>query len=231
MADRGYYYSAQQLGIDRRTKDLVIERCLPFVRGTQALDLGFVDGCWTDRLLQHGLTVDIVEGDELHVAEARSLYPGNERVRLFHARFETFAPDRRYDTIIAGDMLRYIAQPVEFLARLRSWLAERGRLIVTVPNALSMHRRIGTLMGMEVHPTDANARDVEVGNLRSYDRYRLRSELARAGLSVRELRGCFLKPLSSAQMTGWDDRLLRAFLELGDELEDYAWLLYAVCEH
>jgi hypothetical protein len=83
---------------------------------------------------------------------------------------------------------------------------------------------------MQAHPAAANSRDKEVGNLRSYDRYELRQELQSAGLRILELRGCFLKPVSSAQMTDWSDELLGAFLEIGDELEDYAWFLYAICE-
>jgi trans-aconitate methyltransferase len=224
-----YYYSEQQTGIDRRTKKLVIDRCLPFLRGMSVLDLGFVDGSWTDRILERGWNVDIVEGAELHVAAARTRYNHNKCVRIFQAMFSDFVADRSYDTIIAGDVLRYVNEPVRFLAVLGSWLAADGVLVVTVPNSLSFHRRIGTLMDLERHPMDENSRDAEVGNLRSYDRYRLRSEIIDAGLSIIELRGCFLKPLSSEQMAGWDDRLLKAFLEIGNELEDYAWFLYAIC--
>ena len=35
---------------------------------------------------------------------------------------------------------------------------------------------------------------------------------------------------SSEQMEDWPDDLLRAFLEVGDELEDYCWFVYAVCQ-
>ena len=45
-----YYYSTQQMGIDRRTKNFVVERCRPFIRGPKVLDLGFVDGSWTDKI-------------------------------------------------------------------------------------------------------------------------------------------------------------------------------------
>lgn len=217
------------MGIDRRIKDLVIERCLTFLRGPDVLDLGYVDGCWTDRICERGWTVDVVEGADRHVAEARSRYHGQENVRIIQALFESFTADRRYDTIIVGDILCYIHHPAAFLATLGSWLKDDGILVVTVPNGLSLHRRVGTLMGCERHPMDANQRDIEVGNLRSYDRYRLRAELLEAKLSIVELRGCFLKPLSSAQMADWDDRLLKAYLDIGDELEDYAWFLYAIC--
>ena len=224
-----YYYSEQQLGIDRRIKNLVVGRCLPHLRGPAVLDLGYVDGCWTDPVLERGWTSHIVEGAELHVEHARQRYAGRTDVSIEHARFDDFRTDRRYDSIIAGDMLRYVEDPRAFLNRLRDALAPDGRLIATVPNALSLHRRIGTLIGMQPHPAAFDARDREVGNLRSYDRYSLRHELRAAGLQVLELRGCFLKPLSSAQMNEWSDELLGAYLEMGDELEDYAWFIYAIC--
>ncbi|BBL69917.1 class I SAM-dependent methyltransferase [Methylogaea oryzae] len=225
-----YYYSEQQKGIDRRTKDLVIGRCFEFLRGPSVLDLGFVDDCWTAPSLARGWQVDIVEGSKRHVDAALDYYHGNANVTIHHAMFEQFCPNREYSSVIAGDVLRYIKEPVPFLKRVRDWLLPGGRLIVTVPNSYSLHRRIGTLLGMEAHPGDANSRDIEVGNLRNYDRYLLRSELRSAGYNIIELRGCFLKPLSSKQMNDWSDELLSAFLEIGDELEDYAWFLYAVCE-
>jgi len=225
-----YYYSEQQEGIDRRTKDLVVQRCLPHLRGPSVLDLGYVDGGWTDPILALGWTSDIVEGAATHVHRARQRYAGRADVRIYHARFEEFHADRKYDSIIAGDILRYIEDPIPLLRRLRDWLTAKGRLLVTIPNSRSLHRRIGTLLGMETHPLAPNSQDIEVGNLRNYDRYQLRHELLTAGLRISELRGCFLKPLSSSQMTDWSDELLVAFLEIGDELEDYAWFLYAVCE-
>lgn len=224
-----YYYSAQQQCIDRRTKRFLIERCAPFMAGPAVLDLGYVDGDWIDLVLSRNCSSDIVEGHEDRVRRARERYSSRTEVRILHARFEEFTPDRSYNTIIAGDMLRYLHEPVAYLRKLASWLAPSGRVIITVPNSRSLHRRIGTLMGMEAHPLAANTRDIQVGNLRSYDRYDLRREIVAADFRILELRGCFLKPLSSAQMLDWSDELLRAFLEVGDELEDYAWFLYAVC--
>src|SRR5262249_33430144 len=152
---------------------------------------------------------------------------GRSNVTIEQARFDEFRPSRAYDSIIAGDMLRYVEEPEPFLRRLRDALTPEGRLIVTVPNSLSLHRRIGALMGMQPHPAALADRAREVGNLRSYDRYSLGRELSSAGLGILELRGCFLKPLSSAQMSSWSEELLGAFLKMGDELEDYAWFIYA----
>jgi len=229
-ASQHYYHTPLQMGIDNRTKQFVLERCAPYIHGPRVLELGYVDGLWTDEMLARGgCKVDIVEGAARHAEHARERYIQNADVRVFHRLFQEFEPDTLYDTVIAGDMLRYLPDPAEFLMSIKGWLKDDGCLIATIPNSRSLHRRIGALMNMEATPTGANSRDMEVGNLRSYDRYEFRHLLLQGGFAVKVLRGCFLKPLSSAQMQDWNDDLLRAFLEIGDELEDYCWFIYAVC--
>jgi trans-aconitate methyltransferase len=193
------------------------------------LELGYVDGLWTDAILAKGYQVDIVEGALRHVEHAQSRYANTPNVKVNYSLFQEFEPQEKYNTIVAGDILRYLPDPVEFLRSAGNWLAADGRLIATVPNSRSLHRRIGTLMNMETTPVDPNQRDREVGNLRAYDRYDFRNLLQQSGLNVKAIHGCFLKPLSSAQMQDWNDELLRAFLDVGDELEDYCWFIYAIC--
>lgn len=223
-----YYGSALQRGIDARTKQLVIERCAAFISGPAVLDLGFVDGSWTDAALARDASVDIVEGAAVHAVLAERRYKGQPAVRVFHALFQEFSPDRRYDTVIAGDMLRYVPDDGVFLRRVRDWIAPGGHLIVTVPNRRSLHRRIGALMGLEASPDEPNARDREMGNRRSYDQHLLEHLLRQSGFAFERVHGCFLKPLSSMQMQDWSDDLLRAFLLAGDQLQDYCWFLYAI---
>jgi hypothetical protein len=127
-------------------------------------------------------------------------------------------------------MLQYISEPIEFLAGTRDWLKNNGVLIATTPNRNSLHRRVGALMNLESSPSSLNKRDTEVGNLRLFDKYDLREVLVRGGYDIEVLRGCFLKPLSSAQIEAWSDSLLRAFMEIGEELGDYCWFLYAICK-
>lgn len=225
-----YYYSDQQVGIDRKTKEFVVNRCVPYITGPNILDLGFVDDLWISKYLEPGIFLDIVEGADRHVEYARKLFHNKPNIRIYHAFFEEFLPDRKYNTIIAGDMLRYIHDDLKFLTQMRNWLENNGTMIITVPNSRSFHRRIGCLMGMISHPESNNERDLEVGNLRGYDKYSLRHLVLQSGYSIKEIHGCFLKPLSSSQIEHWDDNLLNAFLEIGDELEEYCWFLYAVCK-
>jgi SAM-dependent methyltransferase len=224
-----YYYTPLQKGIDNRTKRLVVERCEPYIHGPKVLELGYVDPLWSSGVVDRGFQLDIVEGATLHIENARAQFADTPGVRVFHRLFQEFAPDTRYDTILAADMLRYLPDPVRFLAEAAGWLAPGGHLIATLPNSRSLHRRLGALIRMEAKPTDSNTRDQEVGNRRTYDRYEFRDLLVQSGLHVELLQGCFLKPLSSAQMSDWSDELLRALCEIGDELQDYCWFMYAVC--
>lgn len=223
-----YYRGPVQAGIDNRIKRLLIERCLQHVRGRRVLDLGYIDGTWTDALLDHGHLVDIVEGASAHVAHARERYTGQSGVQVFHALFEAFEPDGLYDSVVAGDMLSCVDDPVDLLRRAARWLLPGGVLVATVPNSRSLHRRIGSLMQVEATPAEVNQQYRAVGNRWSYDRYLLRHQLSEAELEVVTVRGCFLKPLPSDQIQGWDDDLLRAFLAMGDELEDYCYYIYGV---
>jgi 2-polyprenyl-3-methyl-5-hydroxy-6-metoxy-1,4-benzoquinol methylase len=229
-ASNYYYHTPQQQGIDNRMKRFVIERCEPYIIGPRVLELGYIDGIWTDMVLKKEYSVDVVEGATKNIQHARQKYSNHPSVTIYHQLFQEFDPTNKYNTILAADIIRYIPSVTDFLRTIRNWLESDGHLIVTVPNSRSLHRRIGSLMKMEPMPTSHNLRDFEVGNLRSYDRYELRSLFLEAGYTTITLRGCFLKPLSSQQMEDWDDELLRAFLEIGDELEDYCWFIYSVCK-
>lgn len=224
-----YYHTPLQVSIDNRTRRFVMSAALPYVRGPRVLELGYIDGLWTDHLVDRKLEVDVVEGAQRHAKHARERYAGMPEVRIFHTLFQEFVPNRRYDSVLAGDMLRYLDDPEGFLRTARSWIAPDGVLIATLPNSRSLHRRIGALLGMEANPTAANDRDREVGNRRSYDRFEFRELLTRSGFRVDVLRGSFLKPLSSAQMADWSDDLLRALADMGEELQDYCWFMYAIC--
>src|SRR5215470_9462660 len=123
-AAQHYYHSPQQLGIDNRTKRFVIERCEPYLKGPRVLELGYVDGEWTDVLVAKRFQVDVVEGAAAHVEHARARFAGQPSVRIFRALFQEFDADGIYDCIVAGDMLRYLPEPATFLRRAAGWLKD-----------------------------------------------------------------------------------------------------------
>jgi len=223
-----YYYSPK-MSIDNRLRKYLIERCLPYSRGPRVLELGFMDGQWTDRFLARSYTVDIVEGARKQYERAVEIYRGNQSVRAFHSLFEDFIPDTKYDTILAGGMIKHLPDPAKFLVSLRNWLQDDGVLLATTPNGASLHRRVGAYMDLLPTPESLTPADLEVSNLRVYNRYTFRHELQQGGWKVMHLKGAAFKPVSTEMMAEWSDELLNALDQVAEELQDYAWYIYAIC--
>jgi SAM-dependent methyltransferase len=56
------------------------------------------------------------------------------------ANAETFALDRTFDVITAGELIEHLSNPVLFLDRVSEHLAPGGKLVLTTPNPWSFHR-------------------------------------------------------------------------------------------
>jgi SAM-dependent methyltransferase len=228
-AAESYYFTSQQTGIDNRCRERMIRRCLPFIPKGDVLELGFMDGQWTDHFLAKGCRVTAVEGALRNVEFGQQKYKGDQQVTLFHSTFDDFAPQGRFDIIHMGGMLKHLDDPIALLRRSLSWLKPGGLLIATTPNARSLHRRIGVAMGLLDNLGALSPTDVNVGNLRHYDLESFRKLLRAGGYEPIELATAVLKPLSSDQMADWSDVLIDAFDKIATELPDYGWYIYAVC--
>ncbi len=226
---QAYYFTPQQRGIDNRCRERMIDRCIRGVRDASVLELGFMDGQWTDRFRALGCRVTVVEGALRNYEFGRTKYAGDRNVELVHALFEDFAPTGRFDVLLMGGMLKHLDDPAALLRRSRAWLASGGLLIATTPNAKSLHRRIGVHMGLLDSLSDLSPTDRSVGNLRHYDLDSFRSLLEQGGYRVEEIATAMLKPVSSDRMADWPDDLLDALDRMATELPEYGWYIYALC--
>jgi len=224
-----YYFSPQQTGIDNRCRERMIRRCLPHVKARgHVLELGFMDGQWTDHFLKNGCRITAVEGALRNVEYGREKYRGEARVELIHSLFDDFVPSEQFDLIHMGGMLKHLDDPVALLLRARSWLKPDGLLIATTPNARSLHRRVGVHMGMLKDLSSLSETDKKVGNLRHYDLDSFGKLLADAGFEVIEIATSVVKPASSDRMADWPDDLLDALDRIADEIPDYGWYIYSI---
>jgi len=153
-------------------------------------------------------------------------YPG--KIRGFTALFEEFEPEERYDTVVMGHVLEHLFHPVESLSRVAKWLKPGGRVVILVPNALSLHRAVGVQLGVLESPAAFSQGDIALGHRRVYTAATLAADIGQAGLQQVHATGLVLKPLSNAQMDRWSDDLRAAYFRLGEIQPDIACVLMSV---
>ena len=189
--------------------------------------MGCLDGFMTGMLLKYANAVDVVEGAELFVNEVRDTY--KDSITVYHSLFETFNPNKQYDAIVLAHALHHIDESETLLNRIRTWLKPHsGSLYVTVPNMLSLHRRIGVKMGLLNDVFDSSERNIRFDQPGRYTKKKLVMQVESCGFQVVECFGFFLKPFSNKQMQSLrpSKELIDALFKMGREFEEIACHLF-----
>jgi 2-polyprenyl-3-methyl-5-hydroxy-6-metoxy-1,4-benzoquinol methylase len=141
----------------------------------------------------------IVEGSPAAVQRFRETQPESAS-EIVLSLFETFDTARRYDMIEMGFVLEHVADPELVLRRFTGFLAAGGVVIAAVPNALSLHRRLGHAAGLLADPYALSAGDRALGHRRYFDMTSFTALTLRCGLRQHRAAGLMLKPFSTAQL-------------------------------
>jgi len=155
-------------------------RILELAKDREVLDVGCVGGR-NERVedsshpritsvARYCLGIDIV-ADEI---ERRKL--SGYTVEIADA--ESFQLGRRFDVIVAADLIEHLVNPGNFLARAREHLRPSGVLCLVTPNALSLNNALKSLAGLKVA--------VNPEHTCWFDRTTLRGLLGRYGFRVVE---------------------------------------------
>ena len=200
----------------------------PWLAGRSALQLGLGNGALARQLAPHFPEFTVVEGSPAIVADFKS---PPDHCRVVTSYFEHFTPPAPVARIFGNHILEHVDDPVSILRRTRDWLAPEGRALFTVPNAGSLHRRIGVELGLLPTTNSLNAQDHRLGHRRVYSAVEFRADLEAAGYMIEQLSGYMLKVVSNAQMKSWSrdliDATYRTSLTLPTEL---CANLFAVCK-
>jgi 2-polyprenyl-3-methyl-5-hydroxy-6-metoxy-1,4-benzoquinol methylase len=172
--------------------------CLEHARGDRLLDMPCGDGSLTALLAPSFKTVVGVDASSKHLTLARANLPAAE----FHeALIEEFDSDLRFDTITLLNILEHVVSPVDVLKKAAALLADEGVIIVHVPNALAVNRRLAVKMGTLTHCEELSPFDINVvGHRRAYSLQSLSADIREAGLRTTATGGVFYKSLSTPQM-------------------------------
>ena len=213
--------------------NMMLELC----KGPRILDIGCGDGVITEELGKRFEEVIGIDEAKAQINHARENF---KNAKFILSSVEDFDSEGKlFDSVISIEVLEHVDNPVFVLKKMKSFVKEGGYLIVMVPNALALNRRIGESMGL-VKDIRMTPHDIEVGHQRMYDMNDLRKDVIEAGLEVKDIGGFFLKPLSNKQMRWlldkgvWEnedqkDKYLDALFEMGKKIPEYSTILYARC--
>ena len=223
----GYDPSNPAEQFDYWLKRLQAQTVRPWLVGTHALELGCATGELATLLVDDVARYTIVEGSALNIEAARRRLPG---VAFVHSLWEDFEADEAVSDIVLFNALEHIEDPVGLLRRCATWLGGGGRLHIVVPNGLSLHRLVGTEMGLQPDPLTVTEGDRAQGHVRNYTLDGLLGDVREAGLRSLHQQGIFLKVLSNAQMLSWDWDLIEAMHRVARRLPEHSAELFVVAQ-
>ncbi|MFY0604277.1 MAG: methyltransferase domain-containing protein [Flavobacteriaceae bacterium] len=220
------FYKKSFLDFDLQLTHFNYKTFKPYFKGDLALELGPAKGYMTQYLINDFNNLELLEGSE----ELLNCIPNYDNVTKYHSLFEDFKTKNKYDTIIMAHVLEHIYDPVTVCSKIYNWLDNEGVFLVSVPNAKSIHRMAAKEMGILKNEYELNSRDHELGHYRVYDMDLLKEHLTKAGFTIIESGGIFLKPLSNKQIQDtWTQEMIEGFYKMGSHFPENCAEIFVVC--
>jgi len=150
--------------------------------GKRVLDVGCSSGYLARPLVERGCAVVGIESDPEAAEAARSMCEdvlvGD--VEVMALPFENGS----FDVVLCGDLIEHLREPEHFLARMRPYIRDRGRLVLSTPNVANWAMRLSLLAGSWRY-TERGILDRTHHHL--FTRKTLVETLSRAGYGIVEL--------------------------------------------
>ncbi len=202
---------------------------IPKIKGPKVLEMGCSTGIMTRQLAKKFPDLTVIDGSKEYIEYTKNLIKEN-RTKFIISLFEEFETKDKFDDIIMANILEHVKNPILILKNTKNWLKKTGRIHVMVPNARSLHRRVGQKLGIIRNLDDFSSNDKKIGHRRVYTKESLKKDIKRSGLRTVYYEGIFLKPLPHSQMESWGKKLFDAFFEIGKQLPDYCSTIYFICK-
>lgn len=113
----------------------------------EVLDVGSGSGVFATRLKAYGYVVNCIEMNEAHIQELKK-----KKLIHFEQDIEEEWADNiplNYDAVILCEVLEHLFDPRHVLEQSYIHLRPGGKVIITIPNFLSLESRLKYLMGKE----------------------------------------------------------------------------------
>ncbi len=234
--DRVYKtYTVDHSSQTKVMRELVVKTISPYLDGEgYGLELGCSDGYMTQMLANHLTNLDVVDGSQSFLDEAKKRKLDN--VNYVYSLFEEFESDVKYDYVFASFIQEHVLDPGLVLAMIKRVIKPNGRLFLVVPNARALSRQLALHMGLIKDLKALTENDLVNGHRRVYDRVCFNREIREAGFQIVAEGGLMLKILADFQLDKLiDDGMLGpqqidGLYRLGLEYPDLCGSLFAVCK-
>ncbi|MBI3308851.1 MAG: methyltransferase domain-containing protein [Candidatus Melainabacteria bacterium] len=186
-----------------------------YLKGKKIVLMGIGDGYLIKGLSEICENLTVVEGSK----ELAKIY--SEKInncKIINSLFEEYNPVEKFDTLIGSHILEHVDNPVLVLNKVKNWIHKESLAIFAVPNAGSLHRKIGVAMGLLKKTTDLNEQDHKLGHRRVYTIDMFKEHLSSAGFKIQKMQGYMIKVVSNKQMQGWNKEFLDACYSVSLEL-------------
>jgi len=225
-SDKLYYFD-EEISLNWYSKRIVDK----FPSGVSVLDLGLGHGITAKVFSKHFADYTILEGSQEIINKFQTEFPENT-ANIINTFFEDFHTDKRYDLIIMGFILEHVKDPVQIMNYYKKFLKQTSRMVLSIPNAQAMNRRLGHYMGLLNDVTELSPYDKELGHLRYYTVDTFKQDIKEAGLKVKDMEGIYLKPFTTKQMISlnFDPKVLDSLCMLGVEYPELCLGIMAECE-
>jgi 2-polyprenyl-3-methyl-5-hydroxy-6-metoxy-1,4-benzoquinol methylase len=228
--DLNKYDFGTSTGFYSKTLNSVYKNLIPYYNGRTCLELGCADGEGTKTLIKHFDKVIAIDGSKRQIDLARKRVK-SRNVTFIESYIEDLELEEKFDTIVLAHILEHVDNPVNILKISKKFLNKNGIIIIDVPNAYSIHRQVGVLMGLLNDEHDLNESDKSVGHKRVYDFPLLEKDVKKAGLTVKEKSGILIKPFSNKQLNKiLTKKGVEAFSVLGKKYPDISAELILICK-
>lgn len=195
------------------------QRVLQLARDPKSiLELGLGHGFTTEFFSNRFDRHLVLDASPAVIKNFRKRFPGC-RAEIIETYFENFVSNEKFDLIVLGFILEHVDNPVEIMRHYKRFLAPRGNVFVTVPNAEVLNRRLGHLAGMLEDMQELSDHDHMCGHKRYYTVKSLTADIRNAGYEVERMEGIYLKPFTTEQMISlnFDHKVINALCTVGVE--------------
>lgn len=193
--------------------------CARLRPGARVLELGCATGLMTERFVEAGATVTVVDRSETYLDRLR--VRGLAGVTIMHADLDDLPATGAFDHVVLANVLHELADPVAILADARARLAPGGLVHTTLQNPRSIHRLAALELGLIDDLTDVAERGRQWGTRSLYFADELADMGRAAGLTEHAREGVVLKPLPNAEMAALPPQAVEGLIRVARHLPEH----------